>query len=237
MTQDEILPNIKMNLKVMRVPLLAKLALLKDTGGSFQTIDASNPINPIVGPQKTLAPNQTPGHAAAVKTAEGEATAAVKSRAEYEAKGIKSKQALDALVGVDELINNSTGSWGGAAFDMVASVFGSAPEGALNVGKLKVVQANLMLSQPRMEGPQSDRDVNLYRKAAGQIGDSTVPNKIKLGAVETIRSLHRKYATPDAKGGSGGNTGTSTGGTSQTVLSTAEQQELEALRKQFGKTQ
>jgi hypothetical protein len=183
-------------------------------GGKMGVFDPSNPSVPSASLPVTPKPEQMPEFKAAVKTAEGEAAAAVKSRAEYEARGIKSKQALDALVGVDELINNSTGSWGGAAFDMIASVFGGAPEGALNVGKLKVLQANLMLSQPRMEGPQSDRDVNLYRDAAGQIGDPTVPNKIKLAAVETIRSLHRKYATPDAESGSGGNTRTSTSGAS-----------------------
>jgi uncharacterized protein (UPF0147 family) len=51
-----------------------------------------------------------------------------------------------------------------------------------------------MTNMPRMEGPQSDRDVDLYRQAAGQIGDPTVPRDIKKAAVKTIRELQKKYA-------------------------------------------
>jgi uncharacterized protein (UPF0147 family) len=50
-----------------------------------------------------------------------------------------------------------------------------------------------MTSMPRMEGPQSDRDVELYSKAAGQIGDPNVPRDIKKAAVKTIRALQDKY--------------------------------------------
>ncbi len=160
------------------------------TGGAGGT---PTPIN--------LAPHQTPAHAADVVTAQEEARTDATIRREYEEKGIKSEAALNALVGVENLINESTGSWGGAAFDMMAAVFGAAPRGAINVGKLKVLQANLMLSQPRMEGPQSDKDVMLYREAAGQIGAPTVPNEIKLAALDTIRSLHNRYAPSGATSG------------------------------------
>jgi hypothetical protein len=44
-----------------------------------------------------------------------------------------------------------------------------------------------------MEGPQSDKDVALYREMAGRIGDPTVPAAEKRAAVATIRSLQQKY--------------------------------------------
>ena len=167
-----------------------------DAGGKIVfRVDAANPNAPAGAPEvtRTPKPEQMPAFKAAVKTAEANATADAEIRKAYAEKGIKSQQALDALVGVENLIKKSTGSWGGAAFNVVSAVFGHAPEGAINVGKLRVLQANLMLSQPRMEGPQSDKDVQLYREAAGQIGDPTVPNPIKLAAVDTIRALHKKY--------------------------------------------
>ena len=148
--------------------------------------------------QNTIPPEQTVGHKSAVAGGQEQAKADVKIRAEYAAKGVKSKQALDSLVGVEGLIDESTGSWGGAALDILSAAFGHAPKGAIAVGKLRVLQANLMLSQPRMEGPQSDKDVTLYKEAAGQIGDPAVPNAIKRAAVETIRTLHRKYAPAKA---------------------------------------
>ena len=50
-----------------------------------------------------------------------------------------------------------------------------------------------MMSQPRMEGPQSDKDVALYRQMAGQIGDSTIPIETRRAALNGIRQLHEKY--------------------------------------------
>jgi len=56
-----------------------------------------------------------------------------------------------------------------------------------------------MMAQPRMEGPQSDKDVALYRQMAGQIGDPTVPNKTKMAALDAIEELHRRYAGGSVK--------------------------------------
>jgi len=65
-----------------------------------------------------------------------------------------------------------------------------------------------MTNMPRMEGPQSDADVKLYRDAAGQIGDPTVPASIKKAAVGTIRQLQEKYKErADSLNGAGGNAG------------------------------
>ena len=181
-----------------------------DAGGKIVfRVDAANPNAPAGAPEvtRTPKPEQMPKFRAAVKTAEENATADAEIRKAYTEKGIKSQQALDALVGVEDLIKKSTGSWGGAAFNVISAVFGHAPEGAINVGKLRVLQANLMLSQPRMEGPQSDKDVQLYREAAGQIGDPTVPNPIKLAAVDTIRALHGKYV----RAGGGGSVSSGSG--------------------------
>ena len=46
---------------------------------------------------------------------------------------------------------------------------------------------------PRMEGPQSDRDQALYRQMAAQIGDATVPARIRKAAMETLKELNDKY--------------------------------------------
>jgi len=104
------------------------------------------------------------------------------------------KNAIAVLDEADKLINGATGSYIGTGVDVGLQGFGIATGGAQNIARLKVLQANLMQSQPRMEGPQSDRDVQLYREAAGQIGDPTVPRQIKRAALEQIRQIHERYA-------------------------------------------
>lgn len=110
-----------------------------------------------------------------------------------EKKGIAAGQTISNLDLAEPLIDAATGSLAGAGVDKLAAVFGEAPKGAQAIAQLKVLQANLMTSMPRMEGPQSDRDVQLYREAAGQIGDPAVPREIKKAAVRTIRTIQEKY--------------------------------------------
>lgn len=105
---------------------------------------------------------------------------------------------LPLLGSADKLIESATGSYAGAGWDQGARLFGSAPEGAKSIAQLKVIEGQLMMGQPRMEGPQSNMDVQLYRQMAGQIGDPTVPSDIKKAAISTIRTLTQKYASPDA---------------------------------------
>lgn len=114
--------------------------------------------------------------------------------ADIQKKGANSKVVMDTLDIADNLIDASTGSLVGTGADKLAGVFGVAPKGAQAAAQLQVLQAGLMLNMPRMEGPQSDRDVELYRQAAASLGDPTVPNLIKKSAVKTIRQMQQKYA-------------------------------------------
>jgi hypothetical protein len=104
------------------------------------------------------------------------------------------KNTLSLLDEADKLINAATGSYIGAGVDQAARTFGGATPGDKASSQLKVLEGSLMLNQPRMEGPQSDKDVMVYKQMAGQIGDSTVPTSIKKAALKTIRALNEKYA-------------------------------------------
>lgn len=119
----------------------------------------------------------------------------------------KSEKALIAIKEAEDLIDTATGSYFGAGIDQGARAFGAATPGAKASAQLKVAEASIMMNQPRMEGPQSNLDVAMYRQAAGQIGDSTVPPEQKKAALETIKKLHQKYAQmgkPQSVGASGG---------------------------------
>jgi hypothetical protein len=110
----------------------------------------------------------------------------------------QARNTLQILDEADKLIDEATGSLAGAGRDIIARGVGNATPGAQAIARLKVVETNLMLNMPRMEGPQSDRDVQLYREAAGQIGDPTVPRETKRAALQTIRSLNERYAAGPA---------------------------------------
>lgn len=100
---------------------------------------------------------------------------------------------LKVIGAAEALIPSSTGSYGGAALDLANRVIGKSTSGANNAAKLKVLEAKLVQAMPKMSGPQSDRDVQLYREAAGLIGDPTLPNSQKMAAMATLREITANY--------------------------------------------
>jgi hypothetical protein len=100
---------------------------------------------------------------------------------------------LNVLDEAEQWIDRATSSYAGSARDVAARAVGVSTEASQAAARLKVLQGALMMAQPRMEGPQSDKDVALYREMAGRLGDTTVPAAEKRAAVATIRSLQQKY--------------------------------------------
>ena len=87
------------------------------------------------------------------------------------------------------LIDQSTGSGLGRARDVAASFFGQATEGAVAAAKLKPIADLALKMVPRFEGPQSDKDTQSYKEAAGQLADSSLPSKIRKEAGKTVLRL------------------------------------------------
>lgn len=138
--------------------------------------------------------------AAQIAAAKSEASAVGTGRGDIAVgqakKGTAALNTLQTLDLADPLIDVATGSATGAAADKVAGFFGKSLDGASATAQLKILQTSLVLGMPRMEGPQSDRDAQLYVEAAGSIGDPTVPRKQKKAAIATIRQLQQRYTQP-----------------------------------------
>jgi hypothetical protein len=81
----------------------------------------------------------------------------------------------------------------GSVVDTAAGIFGMSPKGSEQADKLRALGGALTVKMPRMEGPQSDRDVVLYKEMAGRVGDSTVPIARRKAALDTIKDLWAKY--------------------------------------------
>lgn len=101
---------------------------------------------------------------------------------------------LDAATAAKDLLPKATGSGFGAMRDKGAALFGKTTEGAQNAAKLKVIAGKLVAAVPKFSGPQSDKDVQLYREMAGQVGDDTLPYETRQAALETVIALQSAEA-------------------------------------------
>lgn len=175
----------KQYLNMKRQPAAPQLSIINGVPTLVDRIN--NTTAPLSNLESEAAAQGTLAAGKAAGQARGEALGG------QEKKGIQAGSTLATLDLAEPLIDAATGSLAGAGADKLAAVFGEAPKGAQAIAQLKVLQANLMTSMPRMEGPQSDKDVALYREAAGQIGDPTIPKAIKKAAVNTIRQINERY--------------------------------------------
>lgn len=89
--------------------------------------------------------------------------------------------------------NLPTGSAIGSLYDTLAGAVGVTPAGAQEADSLKVVAARLVGKVPRFEGPQSDKDVALYKQAAGDAGNEKLPRERRLAAIQTMRQIYSGY--------------------------------------------
>lgn len=117
-------------------------------------------------------------------------------------KAQKAGAILPMLDDAEALLKKATGSYSGAGYDLVARTFGMTTEGSRSIAQLKALEGALMMQMPRMEGPQSDRDVAMYKASAGNLGDPTIPAEQKLDAIKTIRQIQERYAGGASPGGS-----------------------------------
>jgi hypothetical protein len=100
------------------------------------------------------------------------------------------------------LAKGPTSSGIGAGMDMAGRLIGYAPPGAREAAQLEAVGGALVAKMPRMEGPQSDFDVQNYRAMAGQVGDKTLPIATRKAALDEVKRLWAKYdKEPQPAGG------------------------------------
>ena len=87
------------------------------------------------------------------------------------------------------LIDKSTGSGAGRLVDVAAGFAGQATPGAIAIAKLKPIADMALKMVPRFEGPQSDKDTQTYKEAAGQLADPSLPTEIRKQAGKEVLRL------------------------------------------------
>jgi hypothetical protein len=99
---------------------------------------------------------------------------------------------LESAVKPGGLISQSTGSGAGRAYDVAAGFVGNAPKGAIAAAKLAPIADMVLKMVPRFEGPQSDKDTQSYKEAAGQLANPNLPVEIRQEAGKEILRLMKE---------------------------------------------
>ena len=101
---------------------------------------------------------------------------------------------------IRSLLSKATGSYLGAGADLLANTVGISTEGAKATAQLKTLSGQMVAAMPKMSGPQSDKDVAMYKDMAGNLSDPTIPIETRLAALETIEKLNEKYKVLNSGG-------------------------------------
>ena len=106
----------------------------------------------------------------------------------------KADMFLQQLTQAEDILKKGpTASGVGAVVDAAGRVVGASTPGAQRAGQLEALSGWLVANVPRMEGPQSNFDVQNYMTMAGKIGDRTVPVQERMAALNEVRRLQEKY--------------------------------------------
>jgi len=143
-------------------------------------------------PSRGVSVNPRTGEARPVM--QGGQPLSAKDAAKENAKVTDAKDVLSLLDQAGPLIDKATNSYAGVGIDEVGRAFGGATEGAKAAAQLRALEGALISKMPKMSGPQSDKDVLLYKQMAGQIGDRTIPAEQKKAAMQTIRQINERHA-------------------------------------------
>jgi hypothetical protein len=131
------------------------------------------------------------------QTTEGKAyqTEIGKAEAERQAKGQQSlydaEQADVLLQQAKDLIGQSTGGDIGKMYDRTARYFGKSTPGSQAIAKLKLLSGRMTALMPKMSGPQSDRDVEMYKQMAGDLGNPDLPIEDRQAAWDQLSQLNK----------------------------------------------
>lgn len=115
----------------------------------------------------------------------------------------RTRDADETLGLISEALNilpDATGSDVGSLVDRGAAFFGQSTKGADTNARLKIISAGLLAKVPRMEGPQSDKDVQMYKEASGDLGNDKLPVARREAAARQIVQLQRKYTSQQGGG-------------------------------------
>ena len=128
-----------------------------------------------------------------IKSAEAKGSETGKKEGELEGKSIAAPQVLDLVDQAEKLLPQATSGRIQNIYTAANQIGGRSTSMSKADSQLDVISAGLVGNVPRMEGPQSDADVKLYKEAAGNVGNRNLPSGDRLAALKTIKKINEKY--------------------------------------------
>ena len=166
---------------------------LAGQGVSYQTDAQGNII--------ALPTRVTPGVPPVAKPVTGEGGGPIKAKPTAfaeKAEAQRKQMSRDITLAITEiedaikpggLLEKSTASGLGKMLDERAAYFGISTEGARSAAALKPIADLGLKMVPRFEGPQSDKDTQSYKEAAGQLANEALPIETRRSAAKVLVKL------------------------------------------------
>jgi len=126
-----------------------------------------------------------------------------RNAAESEASAGKAEKLSNNLIAnikqAREILPKATGSGVGAMVDAAGRVVGISTEQSKASSQLETLAGWMVANVPRMEGPQSNFDVENYKTMAAKVGNSSIPVEERLAALDILEQLQMKYSENNRK--------------------------------------
>jgi len=158
-----------------------------DVQQSQATARAAAEVQRETAPARAAEAGQT---TAAQTRAKLEAEEAVKRRQDAERLDVAIRE-VEKIIRPGGLLQQATGSGAGALRDTLGNLVGMSSRAADAAAAIPPIADLVLKMVPRFEGPQSERDVKVYEKAAGDLSNSALPNVQRLAAAREILRLMR----------------------------------------------
>lgn len=168
---------------------------------------------------------------AAMKLAVGSAPMQSKEQAQ---RGQDATAVMELTDQASPLLDKAPGSYLGMAGNFLGRAVGADTDATKAQAQLDVLAGALISKMPKMSGPQSDKDVALYKAMAGNLNDPTLPASAKKAAMTTLRGLNEKYATGYQGGQQGGAAGQAIDQAKQAIASGAPRDAVVRRLEQLG---
>ena len=167
----------KLSIDQAKIELEQKKGVVQQFGDSMYMVYPNGSAVPISSAAGPVTKNNT---APAIKQAQQE--------------DIIRTQRVDAVLPeIKKLLEGTKGGYINAGLDMLGGAAGYSTDTAKTTAQLKALSGQLVALMPKMSGPQSDKDVQMYREMAGNLADPTTPVATRLASLQTIQTLNDKY--------------------------------------------
>lgn len=134
-------------------------------------------------------------NAAPIAQATAEGRGAGEASIDLAKKSKNAGTAVEILDKAETLLPKATGSVLGAVVSAGKGAIGKSDEKTQADSELELLSGWLVSNVPRMEGPQSDFDVQNYKNMAADLGNRSKPIGDRMAALRGLRDLQKKYAS------------------------------------------